>query len=70
MSNTKKTASLVERIVRDHPQGTVPAVRVLDTPAKIRAYTQRVRAATEDRLRQDRRARQESAARARTRRVD
>jgi len=70
VSNTRKPISLVERLVREHPQRTVPARRVLDTAEKIRAHTQRMKAATEDRLREDRRARQESAARARTRRVD
>jgi hypothetical protein len=56
--------------VRDHPYATVPAKGVLDTPEKIRAHAERMKAATEEQLREDRRARQRSAARARTDYVD
>jgi hypothetical protein len=61
---------LVERIVRDHPYGSVPAKGVLDTPEKIRGHAERMKAATQEQLREDRRARQKSAARARTDYVD
>jgi hypothetical protein len=70
MIDSKKTLSFVERLVRDHPQGTPPTEGLLDSPEKIDAYVERMQAATEEGLRRDRRARQESAAQARTRRVD
>lgn len=70
MTDSKKTPSFAERLVRDHPQGTALTEGLLDSPEKIDAYVERMQAATEEGLRRDRRARQESAAQARTRRVD
>jgi hypothetical protein len=70
VKNRKQPASLVGDLVRKHNRGSVPAEGMLDTPEKVRDYVERMKAATEERLREDERARQESAARARTRRID
>lgn len=69
MSSEKDKLSWVERLVLEHSQGTVPAERTLDTPAKIQCYVDFMTEATDERLREDRRAQQASLERARTRRV-
>jgi hypothetical protein len=69
MTDGKRELTCVERMVREHPQGTTPANGALDSPAKIQGYVERMKSASTDRVRQNRRARQESAARARRRRV-
>jgi hypothetical protein len=70
MANPKKEPSLVERLVLEHNEGSVPHQGALDSPEKIRAYVERVKAATEEGLKADRRARQESALKARARHLD
>jgi hypothetical protein len=70
MKNTRHSASFVTRLVRQHGRGTTPASGTLDSKKKVSEYVERMREATEDRLREDRRARQDSAARASTRPID
>lgn len=69
MSSARDNLSWVERIVLEHTSGSVPPEGTLDTPAKIQGYVERMTAATDQRLREDRRAQHESVAKARTRRV-
>ncbi len=67
--DAKKASASVERLVRGHTFGTVPAEGTLDTPEKMRGYVERMKGATRDRLEKNRRAREQSAARSRSRRV-
>ena len=68
----KERASYVALMVRNHPVGrSIPRRKgILDTPAKINAYVERMHAATYDQWVIDQRAASESVLRARTHIVD
>jgi hypothetical protein len=61
--------SVAGNLVRKHKGGTQPEEGTLDTREKIDQLVERLTAATEEKLQDHERARQESAAWARNRRV-
>jgi len=67
--DTNKTPTTVARLVLDHKEGVVPTEGVLDSPEKVRGFVNRMKDVSRERIRENRRARQASAARARTRKV-
>ena len=70
MKDSKQPVSTVAELVRKHTEGAVPSEGTLDTSAKVRRHVERMRTATAEQLQEDRQARRDSAARARTRRID